>query len=76
VGVPPFLKDSFAFALPAMFIGLLILQIESKLEIAVLIAAAVASSLFYFKVEGVWNVILATIVGATVEVMLEKWTGK
>jgi 4-azaleucine resistance transporter AzlC len=75
-GIPPYLQDSFAFALPALFIGLLILQIEGKLEIAVLIVAAVASSLFYFRVEGVWNVIFATIVGATVGVMLEKWMGE
>ncbi len=75
-GLPSFLKDSFDFALPAMFIGLLVLQIKKSLDVTVVVIAAFASTLFYLNVEGVWNIIFATMVGATGGVVLEKWIKK
>ncbi len=74
--IPLFLKSSFAFALPSMFIGLLVLQIESRFHIVVLVTAAIASSIFYFQIYGIGNVLLATLAAAAIGATLERWTEK
>lgn len=74
--IPLFLKESFSFALPAMFIGLLILRVRGKLQVAVIVFTAIVSSLFYLRVEGVWNVLFASLIGAAMGAILEKWMEK
>lgn len=64
------------FALPAMFIGLLLLQIgnsgnESRKKVAVALAAAVVSVLVAYLIPGRWNVMIATMIAASVGVMLQ-----
>lgn len=59
------------FALPAMFIALLFLQLRRKLDLAVAAAAAALSLGLPFLVPGRWNVLLAAVAAATLGVFLE-----
>jgi 4-azaleucine resistance transporter AzlC len=62
------------YALPAMFIALLVLQIADHVQIAVaLMTGALSVGLLLAGLEQ-WNVMLATVIGATIGVILEKWT--
>ncbi len=60
------------FALPAMFIALLVMQVKSKLTIVVAISAGILSVLMKFYAVGNWNIILATVIAATLGVGI-KW---
>jgi 4-azaleucine resistance transporter AzlC len=62
------------YALPAMFVALLVLQIKDRIQIAVaFLTGALAVGLVLIGVDQ-WNVIIATLVGATIGVGFEKWT--
>jgi predicted branched-subunit amino acid permease len=64
------------YALPAMFVALLVLQIKDRIQIAVaLLTGALAVGLVLIGMDQ-WNVIAATLVGATIGVGFEKWTKK
>jgi predicted branched-subunit amino acid permease len=64
------------YALPAMFIALLVMQIRDRVQIAVaLLTGALAVGLLLAGVNQ-WNVMLATLVGATLGVGIEKWIKK
>lgn len=64
------------FALPAMFIGLLLMQIKSKTEWILALTAGCLSLLFALTLPGKWHIILACIITATIGVVLEKWITK
>lgn len=66
--VRPFALD---YALPAMFIALLILQVHNRKHIIVAIVGAVISVILWKIGITQWNVILATVVGATLGAILE-----
>jgi len=71
--VKPFALD---YALPAMFVALLVLQIKDRVQIAVaLLTGVLAVGLLLIGVEQ-WHVIAATLVGATIGVMSEEWIKK
>lgn len=65
------------FALPAMFIGLLVLQITSRkkwmVDLIVGLSSAATIVILSFFVSGSMGVIAATIIAATVGVLIEKW---
>jgi 4-azaleucine resistance transporter AzlC len=61
------------FVLPAMFIALLMMQINRRLAVFALISGAL-SLVFAVHTHGNWNVILATVITATIGVLSEKWT--
>lgn len=65
------------FALPAMFIGLLVMQMQSRKELAtditVSVVAAVAAVLFSLLVSSSVGVILATVAAATFGLGVERW---
>ncbi len=62
------------YALPAMFVALLVLQIKDRIQIAVaILTGMLAVGLMFIGVDR-WNVIVATLVGATIGVGVEKWT--
>jgi 4-azaleucine resistance transporter AzlC len=64
------------YALPAMFIALLVMQIKDRVQIAVaLLTGTLAVGLLLAGVNQ-WNVMLATLVGATLGVGIEKWIKK
>lgn len=61
------------FVLPAMFIVLLVMQIQRSLDVFVAIISGLCSLLLVYLLPGNWNIILATIIAATIGVVIEKW---
>ncbi|SHE52035.1 AzlC family ABC transporter permease [Desulforamulus putei] len=64
------------FALPAMFIALLVLQVRHKKAIAVIVISAALSIGIKLNLAGSWNIILATVISATIGVLIDKWMEK
>jgi predicted branched-subunit amino acid permease len=66
------------FALPCMFAGLLVLQLKARPRMRVGIVVAMASAALAVALQtaqpGPWAVILATLVGATFGLTMERWT--
>jgi 4-azaleucine resistance transporter AzlC len=64
------------FALPAMFIALLVLQIRNRTQVlAALLAGLMSIGLMQAGLTG-WNVIVATVSAAALGVLFERWTKK
>ncbi len=59
------------YALPAMFIALLVMQAKDKEAVLVAATAALVSVLIKHFFAGSWNIILATVIAATVGVFVE-----
>lgn len=59
------------FALPAMFIGLLVIQLRGRLGILAALTAGALSLAIGIYVPGSWNVIIASILTATIGVIAE-----
>ncbi|MEW6697977.1 MAG: AzlC family ABC transporter permease [Bacillota bacterium] len=74
--IPEPQKFGLDFALPAMFIALLILQIRHKKAVAIMIISAALSIGIKLNVPGSWNIILATVISATIGVLIDKWMEK
>lgn len=68
--IPDTQRLGLDFALPAMFVALLLMQIKHRRHIGVALIAGSVSVAMAVAVPGNWNVITATIVAATVGVML------
>lgn len=66
--VEPFALD---YALPAMFIALLILQVHNRKHVIVAVVGAMISIVLWKIGITQWNVILATVIGATLGAVLE-----
>ncbi len=64
------------YALPAMFIALLVLQLFNRIQVAVAVFTGLTSVGLALAGAGQWNVMIATIFGATLGVFLELWTKK
>jgi 4-azaleucine resistance transporter AzlC len=61
------------YALSAMFIALLVLQIKNRIQVGVaLLAGALAVGLTLLGLDQ-WAVIVSTVVGATIGVLWERW---
>ena len=69
--IEPFALD---YALPAMFIALLVMQIKNKVQVLVAVLAGAISLGLYLAGLQQWYVIIATILAATLGVMVEQWT--
>ncbi|MPM37881.1 hypothetical protein SDC9_84501 [bioreactor metagenome] len=69
--VKPFALD---YALPAMFIALLVLQIKSRLHLMVALFGGMLSIVLWLVGVTQWNVIFATILAATFGAGVETWT--
>lgn len=63
------------YALYAMFIFLLVIQISERKLLLAALASGAFSLLFYLTVPGSWYIMLATVSTATIGVMVEKWNG-
>jgi 4-azaleucine resistance transporter AzlC len=72
--IPPALQSSLEFSLYAMFAGLVVLQLTSKVQLAVAVASAILCGAFSTFMGGTWNIITAAILGATLGLVLEIWT--
>jgi 4-azaleucine resistance transporter AzlC len=68
--VKPFALD---YALPAMFVALLVLQIKNVIHVLVAVFTGVLAIVLLQAGMNQWNVMAATVIGATVGVMLEQW---
>ncbi len=64
------------YALPAMFICLLVLQIRGGLYIAVSLIAGVMAVAFSLLITGNAYIVAATVAAATIGVFLRKWKGR
>jgi len=64
------------YALPAMFIALLVLQIKDRTQVGVAIFAGLLAVVLLRAGIERWNVILATVVGATLGLWVTQWTNK
>jgi len=69
-------KLGLDYALPAMFIGLLLMQMNNLREVLVALFSGALSIGLLTLLDGNWNIILATIIGATVGVVMEGWKKK
>ena len=74
--IPPALQSSLEFSLYAMFVGLVVLQLTDRIQLAVAAASAVMCGAFSTFMGGTWNIITAAIVGATLGLILEMKVGK
>ena len=72
--VPAVMNHSLSFALPAMFIGLLFLQVKKAGELWVVGSAAIFSTAFYFTLSRTWSIILAAILASVIGMLVERWT--
>lgn len=64
---------AFDYALPAMFIALLVLQIKTRVQLIVAVLTGILALGFVRAGLQQWSMIAATVVGATVGVVLEQW---
>lgn len=64
------------YALPAMFIALLMMQLKDFFQLIVAIATGVLAVALLLAGLDQWYVIVATVIGATLGVSLEKWIKK
>ncbi|HHV61231.1 MAG TPA: AzlC family ABC transporter permease [Firmicutes bacterium] len=69
-------KLGLDFALPAMFIALVIPQIKNGTALFVAIISGLIAVGFALSDWSAWSVILATLISATVGVLVEQWTGR
>lgn len=69
-------KWGIDFALSAMFIGLLVMQLKDKRGLIVSLCAGVLSLVLKINLEGNYNVIIAAVIAATTGVIAEKWIRK
>ncbi|MFP4017111.1 MAG: AzlC family ABC transporter permease [Halanaerobiales bacterium] len=61
------------FVLPAMFIVLLVMQIEVRKDVLIAFISGSLSIMLIYILPGNWNIILATVITATIGVVLEKY---
>ncbi|HEU4964454.1 MAG TPA: AzlC family ABC transporter permease [Bacilli bacterium] len=64
------------YALPAMFVALLILQIQHRNMVIVAVLTGLLSIGLTLLGVTTWAVIIATVIGATIGVVLDAWTKK
>jgi 4-azaleucine resistance transporter AzlC len=64
------------YALPAMFIALLVMQIKDRVQIGVAVLTGLLATGLLLAGVSQWHVILATLMGATLGVGIEQWTKK
>jgi 4-azaleucine resistance transporter AzlC len=61
------------YALPAMFIALLVMQLKTKPQVLVAVLSGMLSVGLYMLGLDRWYVIFATIIGASIGVWVERW---
>jgi 4-azaleucine resistance transporter AzlC len=74
--IPDPAKWGLDFALPAMFIGLLFMQMKNKTDILVAVSSGLLSVILALLLKDNFNIIIATILAAVIGVCLDKWNQK
>ncbi len=72
--VPDVEQFGLDYALPALFIALLVMQTKSRVQVVVAVLTGLLSVGFLLLGMDQWNVIVATLIGATAGVVMEQWT--
>lgn len=67
---------AFDYALPAMFVVLLVLQIKQWIHVVVAMFTGILAVVLLQAGMTQWNVMAATIIGATIGIILEQWTNR
>lgn len=74
--LPPLVRDSMAFALPAVFLSLLVMSCRDRIAVVVAIFSSALSVALYLWQISFGNVILVGLAGATLGMVLERWKAK
>lgn len=74
--MPEIVCDAMAFALPAVFLALLVMACRNRVIIVVALFSSALSVALYLGEVNFGNVILVGIAGATLGVVLERWKGR
>ncbi len=64
------------FALPAMFVGLLLMQLRESKELLVAVISGALSVGLALALQGNWNIILSTIIAASIGAVVHTWQQK
>ena len=64
------------YTLPAMFIALLMMQLKNRVQLMVVIASGIFAVVLLLAGLDHWYVIVATVIGASLGVLVEEWTKK
>ncbi len=74
--LPGLVRNAMAFALPAVFVALLVMACRDRIAVLVAIFSSVLSVALYLGHVEFGNVILVGVAGATLGVVLERWKGR
>lgn len=74
--LPALLRNAMAFALPAVFIALLVMACRDRIALAVAVFSSALSVALYLGQVSFGNVILVGAAGATLGVVMERWKGR
>lgn len=74
--LPAIVRSAMAFALPAVFISLLVMACRDKTTLAVAAFSSLLSVALYLGRVELANVVLVCLLGATLGLVIERWTGK
>lgn len=72
--MPGINSPALDFVLPAMFVALLVMQINRKVEIIIAGLSGILSLVFVYILPANWNIIAATVIAATLGVLWERWS--
>ena len=64
------------YALPVMFIALLMMQLKDNVQLIVAVSTGILAVILLLAGLNQWYVIMATLIGATLGVILEQWIKK
>ena len=64
------------YALPAMFIALVFIQVHNSTYFTVGVLGGTAAMVFQVAGMGAWSIIAATVLAATTGVVLEQWKAR
>ncbi len=74
--LPPVVRDAMTFALPAVFLSLLVMSCRDRITVAVALFSSALSVGLYLGQINSGNVILVGLAGATLGMVLERWQTK
>jgi 4-azaleucine resistance transporter AzlC len=74
--LPDVVRNAMAFALPAVFLSLLVMACRDRITVVVALFSSVLSLALYAAHVSMGNVILVGIAGATLGMVVEQWKGR
>jgi len=74
--LPELVSNAMAFALPAVFLSLLVMACRDRITVVVAIFSSALSVALYLGHVSMGNVILVAIAGATLGMVVEQWKGR